>query len=365
MIKVTLREKKLKNGKFGLYLDFYPPVINPETGKATRRDHLKLYVYARPKTEEERDFNKETRMLAESIRSQRQLELQSGSYGFTSSLNKRKNFITHFERICEEKKQNSESNYKFWLCLLKHLKSFRGEFVPFSDVTEDFCKQFKNYLLNKAGLAHNSASAYFSCFRGVVKNTSDRNLLTQNPVLDVKNIAREDTEREYLTLEELQRFSKAHLECGVLKRASLFAALTGLRFSDIFKLTWHEIRDDKEGATIRFKQKKVKGAETMPISDEARELLGERSTSEGKVFGGLAYWQCKYYLPEWADAAGVDRNITFHSFRHTFATLQITLGTDIFTLSKMLGHRDIKTTQIYAKIIDEKKREAANKIKLK
>jgi site-specific recombinase XerD len=77
----------------------------------------------------------------------------------------------------------------------------------------------------------------------------------------------------------------------------------------------------------------------------------------------LEYWQCAF-LPGWTKNAGISRKITFHSFRHTFATLQITLGTDIYTVSKLLGHKNLQTTQIYAKIIDEKKREAVNKISL-
>ena len=103
----------------------------------------------------------------------------------------------------------------------------------------------------------------------------------------------------------------------------------------------------------------------MPISDDALELLGERGAAGEKVFKDLQKWHCTFYLDRWIKKAGIDREITFHCFRHTFATLQLTLNTDIFTVSKMLGHRNLATTQIYARIIDEKKREAAGKIKLK
>ena len=131
-------------------------------------------------------------------------------------------------------------------------------------------------------------------------------------------------------------------------------------------MTWAEVQFSNEiGHYIRFRQKKTKGAETQPISDQAFELLGERTIPDERVFVGLKYsaWH-NLKLQQWVMKAGISKTITFHCARHTYATLQLTLGTDIYTVSKLLGHKDLKTTQIYAKIIDERKKEAANKIKL-
>lgn len=103
----------------------------------------------------------------------------------------------------------------------------------------------------------------------------------------------------------------------------------------------------------------------LPISEQAYNLLGERGKPADKVFEGLKYsaYENKY-LYQWIADAGITKKITFHSFRHTFACLQLANGTDIYTVSKMLGHRELKTTQIYAKVIDQTKRTAADKIKL-
>lgn len=365
MIKVFLREKKLKHNKKGLYLDFYPPIIHPERTKPTRREHLRLYVFERPKTEAEKDHNKETRLLGESIRSKRQLEFQAGVYGFVSIRNKRKDFLDYFRQIVETKKQTSKSNYENWLSISKHFESFTKGICLFGDVSEKFCNDFKDYLLNHEKLSQNSASAYFDKFKVAVRQAYDEKLLAENPARKIKSIKLEDTEREFLTLDELQSLAGTSFQYEDLRRASLFSALTGLRYSDIEKLTWQEIQNSKEqGFYIRFKQKKTKGAETLPISEQAFELLGERGLQDEKIFKDLEYWQCSY-LPIWTAKAGIDKKITFHCFRHTYATLQLTLGTDIYTVSKMLGHKNLQTTQIYAKIIDEKKREAANKISLK
>lgn len=367
MSKVFLREKRLKHGKKSLYLDFYPPIINPETKKPTRREHLKLYIYERPKTEDERDHNKETKILGEHIRAQRQLEIQASDYGFLRH-NKKKDFIEYFKRFVESKKpkdaEASTSLYSFFVATLNHLKKFAGEVFPFGNVTEKFCQDFREYLLNRAKLSQNSAALYFDRFRAVISQAVKDKLLPESPTVNVKPIQTKETQREFLTLKELTALANTPFSYEDLRRAALFSAMTGLRFSDIEKLIWSEIQHDSGQDYIRFRQKKTGGAETLPISAEARELLGERKAPEAKVFQDLNYSQT-IYLPIWTAKAGIDRHITFHAFRHSNAVLQISLGTDIYTLQKMLGHKDIKTTQLYAKVLDLKKQEAANKISLK
>ena len=365
MIKVFLREKKLKHGKNGLYLDFYPPIVHPETKKQTRREHLRLYVYEKPKTDLEREHNKETRMLGANIRSQRQLEFQAGVYGFVSAQNKKKDFLTYFEKIAESKLQGSKSNYENWLSVLKYLKDFAGENCKFGDLNEAFCQNFKDFLLSRERISQNTASGYYDKFKVAVRQAFDEKMLSENPARRMKSIKLTETQREFLTLEELQTLAGTPFQYEDLRRASLFSVLTGLRYSDIEKLLWSEIQHSiEQGFYIRFRQKKTKGAETLPISTDAFELLGERGLPDEKVFKDLLYWQCSF-INDWTTKAGINRKITFHSFRHTYATLQLTLGTDIYTVSKLLGHKNLQTTQIYAKVIDERKREAANKIKLK
>ena len=143
----------------------------------------------------------------------------------------------------------------------------------------------------------------------------------------------------------------------------MFSALTGLRWGDVEKLTWNEVFEDEGNYYIRFITQKTDRAETLPISTQANSFLGGRKTGIERVFPTIKYSPMQNILIDrWIKSAGINKHITFHCFRHTYATLQITLGTDIYTVSKMLGHRDIATTQIYAKIIDGKKKEAANKI---
>lgn len=365
MTKVKLYEKKIKDGRKSLYLDFYPPIINSETRKPTRREHLKLYIYDRPKNETEKNFNKETKMLGEAIRSQRQLDVQSGDYGFLTARNNQKSFIGFFEAFTETKKKTSKSNYESYVSILKYVKAFANEDCTFNDVTENFCLDFRSFLLDQNRISNNTASAYFDKFKYVIREAHQQKLLKENPAENIKSIKPEDTERKFLTLDELQKLYETPFDYEGLRRASLFSALTGLRFSDIEKLVWSEIQaSDGENFVIRFRQKKTKDNETLPLNELALDLLGERGADAEKIFKDLKYSQC-VYLPVWTKMAGIEKKITFHAFRHTFATLQLTLGTDIYTVSKLLGHKNLQTTQIYARVIDEKKRDAVNRIKLR
>ena len=142
---------------------------------------------------------------------------------------------------------------------------------------------------------------------------------------------------------------------------SLFCCLTGIRWSDVQKLTWADVHKEGDGYRIIFRQKKTKSQEYLDIGDQARDFMGEKGVLSERVFVGLKYsaWH-NLEIQKWVMRAGITKDITFHCSRHTFAVLQIDLGTDIFTVSKLLGHANLKTTQIYAKIMDKKKQEAMN-----
>jgi integrase len=371
-MKVTVREKKISGGRKSLYLDFYPPIIHPDTGKPTRREFLGLYVFERPKSDPEKQQNKETRYLAESIRAKRQIELQAGVYGFWSQAKRRTDFLAYFRSLAEARK-DSPNNYENWMSAYNYLEKFTKGHCKIGDIDEKFCDDFREFLLNshslrrsKSKLAQNTAMSYFDKLRAALKQAFNDKLIADNPARRVKGIKQAETQREFLTLEELQALARTECEIPELKRAALFSALTGMRWSDIEKLVWSEVhRSESNGCLIRFTQKKTKGAETLPISEQAYQILGERGEPNENIFKGLTYsaW-LNMKLAQWAMKAGITKHITFHCFRHTFATLQLTMGTDIYTVSKMLGHRELKTTQVYAQIIDKLKVEAASKIKL-
>jgi integrase len=373
-MKVTLRNKPISKGRRTLYLDFYPPIVHPETGKPTRREFLQLYLIAKPTGEMEREHNKETRILAESICAQRQLKIQAGNYGFLKSSRQNLNFASYFKDLCEKRK-SSIGNYDSWLSSSRHFSQFTNGQCPIETLNEKLVQDFRAYLLqakslrntkNSARLSQNAAHSYFNKFRAAIGAAFLENLIDSNPCLRVKTIKQTETDRAYLSIEELNKLANTECEIPDLKKAALFSALTGLRWVDIKNLHWSQIHfSDASGYTVHFRQQKTGGFEVHNISDQAYSILGKAEPGENRVFPTLEYsaWMLMK-LKDWLTSAAIYKKITFHNFRHTYATLQLSNGTDIYTLSKMLGHRNVKTTQAYTKVVDKLRIEAANRIKL-
>jgi len=375
--KVKLRQKPISGKRKSLYLDFYPAIPHPKTGEPTRREFLGLYLLDKPKSPIDKQSNLEMLQLAEQIKQKRENQLNKPEIytGYEKEQLKIKelgelNFVEYFKKLTDERKASNHDN---WVSAYHFLEIFTKGNLKFSDLNEKFCNDFKTYLLTtksnkdkQATLSQNSAVSYFNKFKAASRQAYKDGNIPSDLNSKIETIKQAETQRNFLTIEELNSLVKAECKNPILKNAALFSALTGLRFSDIEKLVWGELEYIKgNGYFIQFKQKKTKGVEMMPISEQAFGLLGKRKEPTDKVFEGLsysAYHNKNLYL--WIGAAGITKDITFHCFRHTFATLQLSKGTDIYTVSKMLGHRELKTTQIYAKIIDKTKREAADKIKL-
>lgn len=363
-MNVTLRQRD--NGKkVSLYLEYY------QNGKRSY-EYLNLYLHSDKSaklSKKEKDENKETSRLADDVWSKRKLEAQRGSYGFTDAQRVKGSFIDYVE-LLKEKRKNSAGNYGNWDSAHKHLKTFAKMDVLFNQIDSRWLEKFKYYLQFEARsksdkpLSQNTQCSYFDKIRAALKEATREEIIQRNPSLDTKGISPGDPQRDFLTYDELKAVAKEECEIPILKTAFIFSALTGLRWSDINKLLWSEVQQAKElGNYLRFRQKKTQGAETLPISEQAFKLLGERDKPDERVFKHLKYsaWH-NIKLQQWVMKAGVSKTITFHCARHTYATLQLTLGTDIYTVSKLLGHKNLKTTQIYTKVIDAKKTEAANKI---
>jgi integrase/recombinase XerD len=371
-MKVHLRQRKqTKDGSISLFLEIYKGTTTTPDGKVKNlRDYeyLNLYLIDKPKTPIDRQQNKDTLQLAESIKAKRELEIKNGLYGFSNDFKKATNFIEYFKEQAEKRKQ-SEGNYGNWSSTLKHLINFSGTKVSFKEIDTAYCEKFKNYLTDEAKtkskqpLSSSSVSSYFNKFRACLKKAVKEKIILSNPATDITIPKVKEHKRAYLTLDELKAVVKAECRYDVFKRAFLFSCLTGLRWSDVQKLQWSEIQNTNDGWRITFHQKKTKGLQYLDISNQARSYLGEATGLNDRVFTGLTYSSyMNVELTKWMMRAGITKDITFHSARHTFAVLQLSMGTEIYTLQKLLGHSEIRTTQIYAEIVDEKKREAVNKI---
>ena len=374
-IKVKLREKKITNGRKSLYLDFYPAIFNHKTGKATRREFLGLYVFEKAKNPFDKKHNTETIRIAENIRQKRENALNKPEIynDFEKEQLRIKElgeqcFVEYFRKLTNKKYGSNLSN---WTSTLKFFEVYTNGSIKFKDLSVPFFEGFKNYLLttksnksNKAKLKVNTASSYFNKIKASLKQAYKDGILQVDLNSQIEPIPEEETRREYLTIEELNRLIKAPCNNDLLKRCAIFSALTGMAFKEIQNMIWADVTfiEDK-GYMVLTKRQKTQRDNYLPIPEQAFNLLGERKEPNTKVFEGLKYSAYhNKHLFQWIGSAGITKDITFHCFRHTYAIIQLYRGTDIYTVSKMLGHKDLKTTQIYAKVVDETKREATNKI---
>jgi integrase len=310
---ITVRQINLKDGVMSsLYLDMYSAELSPKR----KKESLKLQVYRKPKSTKEREHNKKTLLLAESIRSKKLLETQHSENGFIHLINTNDdlNFIAYFEEQTE-KRYNSSGNHGNWESTYKHIIKYCGDFVPMKSISGKWIEGFKDYLEHSARtkgnqpLSQNSKYSYFNKLKACIRQAMKGNLIKYDTSFEVKGFKQGDSVREYLTIEELKLVAQVDCEISQMKTAFLFSALSGLRWSDIQNLIWQDLQhSDESGWFIRFRQKKTKGHETLPLSQQARSLLGDIKDPDERIFKGLKYsaWH-NLRLQQWIMKAGITK----------------------------------------------------------
>lgn len=371
-MKIHLRQRKQvnldktgkkQNFKISLYLEIYKGTTKKPDGKIkVLRDYkyLNLYLIDKPTTPIEKQHNKDILQLANAIKAKTELEIKNNEYGFNRSKSS-----VYFDKYMDK-----QANLRFgrskenWIKAKRNFINFAGENILISDITTEVCEGFKDYLLkctyskkNKK-LSHNTIAFYISLINSALNAAVKEKLIKENPFKNVENVKKVGSIKEYLTFEELQKLAKTYCSNSVLKRAFLFSCLTGLRWSDIEKLKWSNM----QGNILALHQKKTKETIYVNVPSQTLVLLGKKGEPNEKIFDGLIRYSnyMTLTLQNWIQKSGINKKITFHCGRHTYAVNQLFFGTDIYTVSKLLGHTSIKTTEIYAKIVDAKKVEAAN-----
>lgn len=372
-MKISIVQRKLKDGRTSLSIEFYRGSVIDGEGKRKHLrnfENLDCYLISEPKTAKEKKENKETLEFAASVVAIRKAEFAQGRFELKNTTKSKRIFLNFFAELTEEKQAAlSSNNYGNWYSTYQHLKKVVPKNLTFEEIDENFVKKVRKYFEKDAiskselPLAQNSKHSYFNKFKAALRNAFDNGYLTVNYAAKVKSFDQAESQREYLTFEELQSLAKSECKYPVLKRAFLFSCLSGLRWSDINTLVWSEVRDEGEFSRVNFRQQKTDGVEYLYISQQARELLGDRENPQDRVFRGLKYGMTyNTELVRWCNRAAVPKHITFHSARHTNAVLLLENGADIYTVSKRLGHREIRTTAIYAKIVDKNMKAAADLI---
>ncbi len=361
---VALRTRRLKGNMLSFYLDYYPGYRDKETMRIIRHEALGIYIYANPRNRREQDYNEAMSEKAEVIRCRRFEAVVNERYDLFDRRRMQGDFLEYYHK-------HLFKNNRKWASVYLHFENFVRGKCTFEEVDVELCARFREYLLNvkrlrrKGRISQNSASGYWASFRGLL-NILYRDKLIMTNVNDfMDRIETKDVVRDYLSVEELCRLAETPCAKPVLKRASLFSCMSGLRISDILALRWEDIVDYSVGGKcVRIITQKTKAEDIIPVSEEALELIGYKPERKGLVFSGMKRSWTQMPMKEWIQSAGITKNITFHSYRRTFATLQAAAGTDIRTIQSMMAHKSITSTQRYIKVVDSNKREASNKITL-
>lgn len=404
MVTVKVRKSETVSNTWNVFLESYPVF---EKGRALRKqeainrsvtslefDKKRISrsndvgsVNYRPK----RDMNgiivckstkdRETMIFADKLRSMRQAEYDRMVYASDADKKvmelqrkQKRVFIEYFDEIRVTRNRNSSNSIIInWQCTERYLKSFIGDdIITFDAINDKWCLDFRESLIGAKSFGKNadylssaSASTYFSIFKAALKQAYVDGYFNEDFAGRLKNIPVQNAQREFLSLDELNALVLAPCDRPVMKRAAIFSALTGIRHVDIKQMKWQDVSKIEEQYRVTFVQQKTKEVNYLPISQQAYSVCGVPKNPDDLVFDELPdpSWISRP-LKIWVKSAGINRNITFHSFRHTFATLQLESGTNLYIVSKMLGHKNIKTTQIYTHVTSSEKNKAANAINI-
>jgi len=340
---VTLRRRKLPSGLTSLYIDIY------DRGERSY-EYLRLYLQPE-KNREAKAANKETLRLAEDIAARRLADILEERR--TGKKVARMTFAELYDEMMDERKGSTR---KVWLSKRRWFVTWRGWRMTLSEITAADVRELWR-TLDRSELCNRTKGLVFANGICVMREAVRREIVLYNPFSAVDNFKGANAERVHLSADEVRRLAETECRHPELKRMFLFSCLTGLRRSDIVKLQWSDIDGDR----VAFRQQKTGAVTYLPLSADAVRLLGERG--DGLVFdpkGSNVVHNVS--LRRWAAAAGIDKPLTFHSARHTFACLLLEADVDIYTVSKLLGHATVATTQIYAKIADKAKKAAVERL---
>lgn len=373
---IRVKCRKLANGNKSIYLEYY---------KDGKREYEFLKLYLIPENGAAAKIqNDETLRTAEAVKVQRVVALQNEQYGFCNSGTEgRKNFIDYLEKQARKYDDKGSKAYaRSVRNTIVQLIRYKGEKVQIRQVDKKYLLGFIDYLNSEASkyfeggtkgttrkrLSESSKALYWGVVVTALNRAVKDSILPSNPAHKIYAEDKPTTKEQrttYLTMEEVGKLAETPCQYPELKKAFLFSCFCGLRMSDVRNLKWGAIGKMSDGSKqVEIIQQKTKTPIYVPLSDNALDWLPDkgRKGANDKVFDLPHVSTIEKWLAKWAEDAGVNKHITFHISRHTFATLGLTYGADIYTISKLVGHSRIQTTERYAKVIDENKRKAVNLI---
>lgn len=352
--------KTLSDGNKSLYLDIY------YDGKRTY-EYLKMYIIPEVDNNARRQ-NQTTMAAANAIKSKRIIELTNGKAGIQT---KEKVFLLNWmETYRKNQEKHDKKDGNQIIVATRILQAYAGERTTLDQIDRTFCEGYIDYLMTEyrptgKRLSNFTLRNYYRVLNSALNAAVRAKLIVANPFNELERsekIRLPESKRSYMSIEEVRALIATPMKNEAVKNAYLFSCFCGLRVSDIIGLKWKDVFVDRGQYRLAVSMQKTKDPIYLPLSPEALKWMPERGdkTAEDHVFDLPSSSMMNLLIKPWAKEAGIDKRFTFHTARHTFATMMLTLGADLYTTSKLLGHADVKMTQVYAKIINQKKDDAVN-----
>ena len=372
---VKIRYKTLAGGNRSIYLAWWD-------GNNEKWQYEFLKLYLKPGTSQEAKIDNDNALRkAVTIKARRIDELQNAAHGLSNHAARSKvNLLEYIGTLAEKKRikagGGNRTTAETYVALAKRVTDYSGAKTTFKEVNKAYCQGFIDYLRTvesrnyKGELLHeNTQFGYVRSFEHVLNCAILDEVIVVNPFKQIQPENKPKKHRSeicYLTADEVKKLDNADFPVTpIIKRAFLFSCYTGLRISDIRGLTWGKLQRDHENKVfINYVQKKTKKQEYLPVPKIALKYLPDRNKAKDvdTVFNIPDGSYCNKMLKFWAAAAGISKHLTFHVSRHTYATLLLSLGVAIETVSKNLAHSEVRTTQGYAKVMHKSQREAVDKL---
>jgi site-specific recombinase XerD len=351
-MSVTLRKKANKDGSTSLYLDIYH-------NKRRHKEYLKDCKLYKANTPADRKGNRETITLAENIALKRSQELVSNGYDVVASFKSEVDFIQYFENYISKYTKKDIRNME-GAC--NKFKTFMAEqkikSLTMKQLSEDIVHRYAEHLKNTC--EGEGACSYFARFKKMLKQALREKVIINNPAADV-SIKREDSLiKDVLTIEEIGILAAKPISNMEIRNAFLFCCFTGLSWVDVKELKWRHI-DLRNSILTKVRAKT--GTETVvTLHNTALSLLPEPGNENELIYTLPSHTGALKALRNWLKSVDIQKHITWHCARHSFATNLIYYKTDVTIVSKLLGHSTLKYTQRYTHIAEDLKRKAVNNL---
>ena len=358
-----LRRRKLADGRESLFID------HTVDGRH-EYEFLKLYLILETSVKAKRENAKTLRQAEEIIIARTENMVDDKAQEEAAKYKSQMLLSDFISMLMKEYKQRGQPTYL-------HLRASRAKFEKFRpgarlcDIDKKFCVDYAEWLqsepLTPQGKPLAQATAFSSFWNlGITLSSArQKGYIKSNPwelLGSHEKIQQPEGKREFLTFEEIRKLEQTPYIKENIRKAFLFACYCGLRVGDVTDLRWSDISVNGGRHFVSVVMQKNSKPISLPLPAKALSWLPERGEPESSVFSLPSHTNLRKHLQKWAEQAGLERHLHFHLSRHTFGTMMMTVGADLYTTCKLMGHADVRTTQIYAKIVDSKKIEAVDMV---